>query len=544
LDSKHVQVELSEHLGRIRSLLSMPSLCGLTVGLLANMIFAENSVVELSTLLEMGFQEAVAEQLVSYNLKPGDALYGTALEILDSLVEEDVEMKILNPSSSTSAFNCLVRSLLMELPDSIRNSLTDQVIEILLRWAGSGELRAGLVKQERNPMRTETNGDSCHAMACVYQHTLERHKAELETSDGQISDVQQLLTRFESTLGEVATQIALEGTDMGSNKLFDLATEWIKPRKRCPVGDRLCATGYLVLCNMCTDDFAVTAVREFKLQEPAIRTLRDPEYCQIRAIRTNASAFLANLCQPKANRASILASNIVRDTFYDNQYIETTIPLRMARKLVSKTDEDWVKDVVSDVRAAKLGIPCFKDMVEKLPNQQDLQKELNTLAANGDVQGSQFQPGQSLDQQLTRDIGHIYVDIRRRTASVNQYITTELIWCLVNLILLGMRSRNALDISDGVFGLGLALQNDTEVVEQLALEATEALRRGNGFPVLRQVIAMGEGNVSEVAKKVAENATKVLDVLITVAKRKSVSEDVVAEMEEVFAFGVKVKMGS
>jgi hypothetical protein len=272
-------------------------------------------------------------------------------------------------------------------------------------------------------------------------------------------------------------------------------------------------------------------------------TLRDPAWCAINDLRTNASAFLANMCQPDSNKKLIVDSNIVRELFYDKDHVPSTLPIRMVRRLISNTTNDnWIQDMITP--DTKTGVPSFKDIMAKLPDQNAMQDELQTAVPNGDGLNPLTPPAQSPNQQLTRDIGHIYVDLRRHTRLISQSVTTKLIWCLVNLILIGMRTRNALDTSDGVFGLGLALQNDGAVVESLALEAIEALRCANGFVILKQVIEMGKGDAAQVAKKVAENATNVLNSLVAVAERTGIPEDVLEAMREALRLGLEIKLES
>jgi hypothetical protein len=348
------------------------------------------------------------------------------------------------------------------------------------------------------------------------------------------------MRQFESLLGELVSQITWSDTHPSPKKLIKLAVEWIPLNAQDAIQERLCATAYLILCNMCNNDFATAAVSEFKLHEITISTLRNSHWCQFPSVRTNAGAFLANLCQPAANKDVILKSRIVNELFYDGEFGSPALSARMLRRLVSNTDAEWVKDVSDSQRHAEF--PTFIDILEKLPDQKELQDSLKSDGINEDMIGAQTGP--ATGQQLARDVGHIYVDVRRRTSLINEYVTTNLIWCLANLVLIGLRHRNVLDISDGVFGLGLALQGEAGVAEPLALDAIEALR-GTGFVAFKQVIEMGKGNdAGQVAKKVAENATNVLNLLVGVAERNHVPQEVVDSMKAVLRLGIEVKMGS
>jgi hypothetical protein len=509
------------------------------------MMYDDCSKLDVSTLLEKGFQESISAQIAAKTYAtvlhhPLHGLFNSALEILETLSEDDVEIGVSNPSSTEATMRNITTSILIN--NDFEPEDFETLVRMLLRWASKRDLRT-----------------TSRALPRVYEAAVQREpdkqeqderEQDAQEQDDQESDEQgpeehkdrnSLLEPFESILGELAAE-RISDEKITQEEREDMilpAIDWVRYSTTQPNvrQNRLCATGFLLLCNMCDDAFAIEAVRKYRLHEAAIATLKDPAKRKDRAVRTHAAAFLANLCQPVQNRDAILKSNIVCDLFYDAADVESELSIRMMRRLVSG---GHATSAAAATDEARNGVPSFKHVVEQLPDQKVLQDEMGKpQGIEGEALGGKSAPKPG--EQLTKDIAHIYVDIRRHTPAANALITTPLIWSLINLVLLGLRIRNAFDTSEGVFGLGLALQGDEAAVEPLAVEAIEALTRGKGVDAFKQVMEMGKGE-NEVAKKVAENAASVLGRLVEVAERKDLSSEVVESLREALSLRLEATL--
>lgn len=542
LDSEDVQILLSDHLDRIQDVLKIPELLDVSIGLVANMIFDDASVVEASDLLNKGFHETITAHLRPRGThEASHNFHETALEITNWLAEEDGEMKTPNVSASAAAIRNLAKLLdrnELSIYDDQDQSAT---IKIVTQFLQADKTWPELLKDE--------SYEDCAVLSRIYCKTMHPNLVKLDvqlaTGRDWIDEEVEALSRLESVLGELAAQIARESTglasNLSSNHFFAQAVDFIRTSDAdnaiFAAVHRTIAFGYLILCNLCTDEFATAVVRDYKLHQDAVAIFRESIEDGYDSAHKNAAAFLANLCQPMANKRIIAESGIISELFYDNPNVQPSVPIHMVRKLIANVrDVDWLAAAMSERGA----IPSFKDILSHLPNQKVAQDESNAAAAGAQVLGTQQKP--SPTELLTKDIGHIYVDLRRQRTVVNTIVTTELVWCLVSLIMIGSRTRNALDISDGVLGLGLAIKNVQGVAEPLAVAAIEALQYAGGLQTLKSVVQMGAGDATSVAKRVAENATNVLSVLVSVAERKRMAEDVVQEMKDVMRLGVKIKM--
>jgi hypothetical protein len=506
--SEHIQNHLSQHLDNIHELFAIRGLWEITIGLLANMLYAENSPVEVSQLVQQGFHEAITAPMSRNEINIEHPLFDSAIQILEDLSEADIETAIPNTSATKAAMEHITYSLLT-LP--LEHDAFETLLRILLSWAAKRDLRA-----------------SSRNLAKVYEVLVRR-----ETDVGNLGDEKSLLVPFESILGELASERA-EDTNVDLNDLIEPASAWVQYSHPSPTYNaylnRMIATSYLILTNSCTEAFAIHAVKDLKLHEAAITTLRDSVKRKDLAVRTNAIAFLANLSQPAQNREVILNISIVSDLFYDAPEVEPELPIKVMRRLVSGGLAGVLaaQAAMSDVRG---GVPSFKHVVEQLPDQKALQDAIGNQ--DGQVEGLGMQPPVKPGEYLTKDIAHIFVDIRRNNGDITAFITPKLVWALLNLVLLGTKTRNAFDTSEGVFGLGLALQGEGAIVDELAVEAIEALTRNNGLAVFKQIIESGVRDENEVAKKVAENATSVILRLTNIAQRRGLPADAIERLKEV-----------
>ena len=510
--SETVQHYLSQHLVEIRSFITIDNLAEVTIGLLANMVFADNSAIELPLLLRMSFHERIAVQIANGIIATDHPLFDTALEILEALSEEDVDTSVPNRMSTQMAMEQITSGVLTH--NDFEQDAFETLVRILLRWASKRELRA-------------TSRD----LAKVYEATIQREDFDAGASDAEKS----LVEPFESILGELASERAVDPS-ADVEDLVEPANNWIKYSTTQPNArqSRLCATGFLFLCNLCNEAFAVTAVQKLSLHNPTVAVLRDPAKRKVMEICTNAAAFLANLCQPKSNKQVILDTNIVSYLFYDAADVEPELSIKIMRRLVSGGFAPAAAAALDDER---VGLPNFKHVVEQLPEQKALQDKISQKGIEGETLGMQAptKPG----EQLTKDIAHIFVDIRRHTDAVTALITPKLVWALFNTILLGLKTRNAFDTSEGVFGLGLALQGEEQHVERLALEAIEAITRNDGLAACRQIMEARKSENNEVARKVAENAMSILVRLVHIGERKAMPTDLMESLRDVLNLGLQ-----
>lgn len=519
LGSPRIHELLAGHLDDLREVLTRRALCEITIGLLANLLYNHCAVLEVSTLVGKGFHATIAAQLETGNLNTDHPLFDTALELLEAISEEDLELRVPNEESTLAAVKSI--SLFITSDHTPEGEVLEALVRILLRWASKKSLRLA-----------STN------LAQVYQAFL-WSSAEEEDNKAEAEQGQSLLVPFESILGESASDCA---DDAGATPdLLEAVIPWIRYETRITPAfkaDRLCATGFLILCNLCTESFAIAAVQDLNLHEPTISVLRSRERRQVKELRKNAAAFLANMCQPRLNRTMILRTNIVSDLFYDVPDVETELPIHMMRRLVGGGYADAVEAAMADSRN---GVPSFKHILEQLSDQKQLQDDIAKAKPEGEGFGHQATviPG----EQLTKDIAHIYVDVRRHAVQVNEMVTPKLIWALVNLVIISLRSRNPFDASEGVLGLGLALQGEKVLVAAYAVDAIEALTRTSGLAAFKQVIESGKSNGSNtVATKVSENATNVLSRLLEVAKEKILPTDVQVKLLDVLTIGTAVEV--
>ncbi|KIW08151.1 uncharacterized protein PV09_01084 [Verruconis gallopava] len=521
LASKELHAALAQHIDRIEQLLAISGICEVTVGLLANMLFDDNSVLEFSVLLEKGFQETIARQLAIHNLNTSHPMFETAVEIIDSLAEEDMEAKIPNVAATTAAVAHLIDFLFRASQASSDRSNNHRLVDILLRWTTSTEVR----KEISQPLYQS----SFYKLPQVYELTLHHSQEVLEEN----VENKRLISKFESILGEFASQSATaEKSDALSGSLFAKAAEWIQLTRRSPVSDKLCSTGYLILCNMCNDSFAVSAVHEHALHKIALAALLDSESSEV---RQSAAAFLGNLFHPVANKETLLQAGIIQTIYKADE----NAAIRLMRRLLSNASGNLVTSITN---GSQQNLPLLKDIINKLPDQKALQDGLREIQTDGNVPGTQ---ALNSEQILTKDIASIYVITRRHTTLANQYITTSLIWSLVNLVLLGIRTSNAIDLSNGVFGLGLVLQSKDPLTGSFAKSTVEALQHGDGLLALKQVIEMArDDQANPVAKKVAENATNVLHRLVEELEKDDKLDDMTQKLNDVLKLGLDAKLES
>ena len=510
--SENVQEQLSVHLLDVRALLAIDDLAEVTIGLIANMVYAETSMVEFRDLLQNSFHERMAAQLANGIIAVDHPLFDTALELLEALSEEDVEFGEPNKASTQMTMEHITSAILTK--NDFEQDAFETMVRTLLRWASKRDLRL----------------DS-RDLAKIYETVIQKEvDVEGTTEEGEKSLVQP----FESILGELASERAVDSADEVED-LTEPAANWVRYSTTQPNTrqNRLCATGFLILCNVCDDNFAVKAVSEQRLHEAAIAVLRDPAKRRFKEVRTNAAAFLANLCQPKQNRETIMDTKIVSELFYDVPDVEPELSIKIMRRLVSSGFGAAAEAAMQDERSS---LPNFKHVIELLPDQKALQHRIGKQDLQGESMGMQApsRPG----EQLTKDIAHIFVNLRRHSDAVSTLVTPKLVRALVNLVLLGVKARNAFDTSEGVFGLGLVLQGNHKNTDLLAIEMIEAITRYHGTAAFSQIVEARKADTSDVAQKVTENATSVFVRLVEVAERQDLAMDVLTKLKDVLSAGL------